>query len=97
MTSAIALLIAVPLGIGVAIFLAELAPPRLSAAAGMLLELLAAIPSVIYGLIGIAVLVPVMRQWVQPALKAAHRQDSRSSAGRPTGSACSPPASSWRS
>jgi phosphate transport system permease protein len=71
MTSAIALLIAVPLGIGVAIFLAELAPPRLSAAAGMLLELLAAIPSVIYGLIGIAVLVPVMRQVVQPALKAA--------------------------
>ena len=59
MTSAIALAIAVPLGIGVAIFLAELAPPRLSAAAGMLLELLAAIPSVIYGLIGISVLVPV--------------------------------------
>jgi phosphate transport system permease protein len=71
MTSAIALLIAVPLGIGVAIFLAELAPVRLSAIAGMLLELLAAIPSVIYGLIGIAVLVPAMRQWVQPALKAA--------------------------
>jgi phosphate transport system permease protein len=71
MTSAIALLIAVPLGIGVAIFLAELAPVRLSAVAGMLLELLAAIPSVIYGLIGIAVLVPLMRQYVQPALKAA--------------------------
>jgi phosphate transport system permease protein len=70
MTSAIALVIAVPLGIGVAIFLAELAPRRLSSTAGMLLELLAAIPSVIYGLIGIAVLVPVMRQWVQPWLKA---------------------------
>jgi phosphate transport system permease protein len=70
MTSVIALLIAVPLGVGVAIFLAELAPPRLSATAGMLLELLAAIPSVIYGLIGIAVLVPVMREWIQPALKA---------------------------
>jgi len=69
MTSAIALLIAVPLGIGVAIFLAELAPPRLSATAGMLLELLAAVPSVIYGLLGISVLVPLMRQWVQPALK----------------------------
>ena len=53
-----------------AIFLAELAPPRLSAACGMLLELLAAVPSVIYGLIGIAVLVPVMRQFVQPGLKA---------------------------
>jgi phosphate transport system permease protein len=71
MTSAIALGIAIPLGIGVAIFLAELAPPRLSAAAGMLLELLAAIPSVIYGLIGISVLVPAMRQWVQPWLKSA--------------------------
>ncbi|HEX7484566.1 MAG TPA: phosphate ABC transporter permease subunit PstC [Vicinamibacterales bacterium] len=71
MTSAIALVIAVPLGIGVAIFLAELAPRRLSATAGMLLELLAAIPSVIYGLIGVAVLVPAMRQWIQPALKAA--------------------------
>jgi phosphate transport system permease protein len=71
MTSVIALLIAVPLGVGVAIFLAELAPPRLSAGAGMLLELLAAVPSVIYGLIGIAVLVPLMREWVQPALKAA--------------------------
>lgn len=71
MTSAIALIIAVPIGVGVAIFLAELAPVRVSAIAGMLLELLAAIPSVIYGLIGIAVLVPLMRQWVQPALKAA--------------------------
>jgi phosphate transport system permease protein len=71
MTSALALLIAVPLGIGVAIFLAELAPPRLSAMAGMLLELLAAVPSVIYGLVGVSILVPIMRVYVQPALKAA--------------------------
>lgn len=71
MTSALALIIAVPLGVGVAVFLAELAPSRLSAVAGMLLALLAAIPSVIYGLIGIAVLVPAMRQWVQPILKTA--------------------------
>jgi phosphate transport system permease protein len=70
MTSAIALAIAVPLGIGVAIFLAELAPRRLSNVAGMLLELLAAIPSVIYGLVGISVLVPFMRTVVQPTLKA---------------------------
>jgi phosphate transport system permease protein len=69
MTSGIALLIAVPLGVGVAIFLAELAPPRLSSLAGMLLELLAAVPSVIYGLIGVSVLVPLMREYVQPALK----------------------------
>jgi phosphate transport system permease protein len=69
LTSGIALAIAVPLGIGVAIFLAELAPKRLSALAGMLLELLAAVPSVIYGLVGVSVVVPLMRQWVQPALK----------------------------
>ncbi len=68
-TSAVALLVATPLGVGVAIFLAELAPPRLSAAAGLLLELLAAVPSVIYGLVGISVLVPLMRTVVQPALK----------------------------
>jgi phosphate transport system permease protein len=67
-TSAIALVIAVPLGIGVAVFLAELAPPRLSDAAALLLDLLAAIPSVIFGLIGVAVLVPLMRTVVQPAL-----------------------------
>jgi phosphate transport system permease protein len=71
LTSAIALAIAVPLGIGVAIFLAELAPRRLSAWAGMLLELLAAVPSVIYGLVGVSVVVPLMRQYVQPALKQA--------------------------
>jgi phosphate transport system permease protein len=71
LTSAIALAIAVPLGVGVAIFLAELAPPRLSSATGMLLELLAAIPSVIYGLVGVAVVVPLMRQYIQPALKQA--------------------------
>ena len=70
-TSAIALLIAVPLGIGVSIFLAELAPPRLSDATGMLLELLAAVPSVIYGLVGISVLVPVMRTTIEPALRTA--------------------------
>jgi phosphate transport system permease protein len=70
MTSAIALAIAVPLGIGVAIFLAELAPRRVSNVAGMLLELLAAVPSVIYGLVGVSVLVPFMRTYVQPALKA---------------------------
>ena len=70
-TSAIALIIAIPVGIGVSIFLAELAPRRLSAAAGMLLELLAAVPSVIYGLVGISVLVPFMRTTIDPALRTA--------------------------
>ncbi len=68
-TSAIALLIAVPLGIGVAIFLSELASPRLSSAVGLLVELLAAVPSVIYGLVGMAILVPLMRTTIEPGLK----------------------------
>jgi len=67
-SSAIALLIAVPLGIGVAIFLAELAPRNISNACAFLIELLAAIPSVVYGLIGVFVLVPLMRTAVQPFL-----------------------------
>src|SRR5919199_641715 len=50
-TSAIALAIAVPLGVGAAIFLAELAPRRISDALTLLIELLAAVPSVVYGLI----------------------------------------------
>jgi phosphate transport system permease protein len=68
-TSALALLIAVPLGIGAAIFLAELAPARLSDALEFFIDLLAAVPSVIYGLLGIFIVVPIMRDVVQPALK----------------------------
>ncbi|MBI2835717.1 MAG: phosphate ABC transporter permease subunit PstC [Acidobacteria bacterium] len=69
-TSALALLFAVPLGLGAAIFLAELAPPRLSRSLGLGVELLAGVPSVIYGLVGLAVLVPIMREWVEPGLQA---------------------------
>jgi len=68
-TSAVALFIAVPLGIGAAIFLAELATARLSDALEFFIDLLAAVPSVIYGLLGIFIVVPVMRDVVQPALK----------------------------
>ncbi len=67
-TSALALLLAIPLGVGAAIFLAELAPPRISDAMTFLIELLAAVPSVILGLIGIFVLVPILQQ-VVPVLK----------------------------
>jgi len=67
-SSLLALIIAVPLGVGVAIFLAELAPRRVSDACSFLVELLAAIPSVVYGLIGIFVLVPFMRVHLQPLL-----------------------------
>ncbi len=68
-TSALALLIAVPLGVGAAIFLSELAPPKISDALTFCIELLAAVPSVIFGLIGIFVLVPVLSA-VVPGLKA---------------------------
>jgi len=68
-TSILALLIAVPLGVGAAIFLAELAPPRLSDALTFLIELLAAIPSVIIGLIGLFVLAPVLESSVVPLIK----------------------------
>src|SRR5215471_10128612 len=67
-TSAVALVIAVPFGVGAAIFLAELAPPKLSDAMTFLIELLAAVPSVIFGLIGIFVLVPTLTK-VVPFLK----------------------------
>jgi len=68
-TSALALLIAVPLGVASAIFLAEMAPPRLSNVLTFLIELLAAVPSVIYGLLGIFVLLPLIRSYVVPSLK----------------------------
>ena len=69
-TSAIALLVAVPLGVGAAIFLAELAPPLISNALTFVIELLAAVPSVIFGLLGVFVLVPLVRNYIQPFLKA---------------------------
>ncbi len=67
-TSAVALLIAVPLGIGASIFLAELAPPRISDTLQFFIDLLAAVPSVIYGLLGIFTVVPLMRTVIYPAL-----------------------------
>lgn len=67
-TSALALLIAVPLGIGAAIFLAELAPPRISDTLQFFIDLLAAVPSVIYGLLGFFIVVPLMRTVIYPAL-----------------------------
>jgi phosphate transport system permease protein len=60
-SSFVALLIAVPLGVGSAIFLAELAPRRVSDAVSFAVELLAAVPSVILGLMGVFVLVPAVR------------------------------------
>jgi phosphate transport system permease protein len=69
LTSIVALVISVPLGVGAAIFLAELAPTRLSNACTFLVELLAAVPSVIYGLLALFTLVPLMRTTIEPFLK----------------------------
>jgi len=70
LSSALALLLAVPLGIGTAVYLAELAPLWIRPPIAFLIELLAAVPSVIYGLWGIFALVPWLRQHVQPAMEA---------------------------
>ena len=69
-SSALALAIATPLAVGVAIFLSEFAPPWLRTPVAFLIDLLAAIPSVVYGLWGIFVLVPALREYVMPFLAA---------------------------
>jgi phosphate transport system permease protein len=67
-SSLLALVLAVPLGVGAALFLSELAPRKISDLLSFLTELLAAVPSVIYGLLGIFVLVPLVRNHVEPFL-----------------------------
>jgi phosphate transport system permease protein len=68
-TSAIALLIGVPLSVGAAIFLSEHAPGWLRDPVGYVVELLAAVPSVVFGFWGFIVLVPIMRDSIEPALR----------------------------
>jgi len=68
-TSLIAMAIGVPLALGVAIFLTELCPPVLRRPIGILIELLAAIPSIIYGIWGLFVLAPFLQLTVEPFLK----------------------------
>ncbi|MGE5241091.1 MAG: phosphate ABC transporter permease subunit PstC [Bacteroidota bacterium] len=68
-SSFIALLIAVPIGFGIAVFLTEVAPYWLRRPIGTAVELLAAIPSIIYGMWGLFVFAPVMSQHVQPWLQ----------------------------
>ncbi len=67
-SSILALLLAVPVALGVAIYIAELCPKRLKGLLSFLTELLAAIPSVIYGLWAIFIMVPLLRVHVQPWL-----------------------------
>jgi len=69
LTSLIAMVIGVPLALGVAVFLTELCPPFLRRPIGVLIELLAAIPSIIYGIWGLFVLAPFLQLTVQPFLK----------------------------
>lgn len=68
-STAIAMIIAVPLSLAIAVFLSELAPPWLSRVVGAAIELLAAIPSIIYGMWGLFVLAPIMADHVQPGLQ----------------------------
>jgi phosphate transport system permease protein len=67
-SSLLALIIAVPLSLGVAVFITEMCPTGLRGILSFTTELLAAIPSVVYGLWAIFVLVPILRQYVQPFL-----------------------------
>ena len=67
-TSLIAMLLAVPAGFGIAMFLTELCPPLLKRPIGVAVELLAAVPSIIFGIWGLFVLAPVLQRHVQPWL-----------------------------
>lgn len=70
LTSFLALLLAVPLSLGVAIYLTEFAPDKIRQPIAMVIELLAAIPSVVYGLWGIFVMIPILQSSVYPFLEA---------------------------
>ena len=68
LTTAIAVLIAAPLAIAIAIFLVELAPPKVATVIGGAIELLAAVPSIIYGMWGMFVFAPFIEKGLQPFL-----------------------------
>ncbi len=70
MTSFIALLIAVPVSFGIALFLTEMSPAWLKRPLGTAIELLAAVPSIVYGMWGLLVFSPVLSTWVQQPLQA---------------------------
>jgi phosphate transport system permease protein len=69
-TSLIALIIAVPVSFGIALFLTELSPVWLRRPLGIAIELLAAVPSIVYGMWGLMVFVPIFAKYVQPTLSA---------------------------
>jgi phosphate transport system permease protein len=67
-TSAIAMAIAIPVSLGIAVFLTELCPLRLRRPVGIAIELLAGIPSIVFGFWGLFVLAPVLQRTLQPAI-----------------------------
>ncbi len=69
-TSAIALIIAIPVSFGIALFLTELSPVWLRRPLGIAIELLAAVPSIVYGMWGLMVFAPLFAKYIQPALSA---------------------------
>ena len=69
-TTGLALLFAIPTAIGIAVFVTEIAPNFLKGPIGAAIELLAAIPSIIYGMWGLFTLAPIMARYVEPALQA---------------------------
>ncbi len=68
-TSALAIALAVPVAVGLALFLTEMAPSKIGRVVAFFVEILAAIPSVVYGLWGLMVLVPILRDVVEPGLQ----------------------------
>ena len=97
MAATIAIVIAVPLAVAVALFISHIAPRRIAQPLSYLIDLLAAIPSIIYGLWGIAVLGPASvgaHDWLDDNARLASRS-SRAPRPRP-GARCSSPASCSR-
>ncbi len=101
MTSFIALLIAVPVSFGIALFLTELSPNWLKRPLGTAIELLAAVPSIVYGMWGLLVFGPMLSEYVQQPLQSAFGGvpyfSARLFSVRRWASAFCRPASSWRS
>ncbi len=100
-TSAIALLIAVPVSFGIALFLTELSPGWLRRPLGVAIELLAAVPSIVYGMWGLLVFGPILATFVQQPLQRCGWRLASARARwcrvRRWASASCRPASSWRS
>ncbi len=69
LTTGLALLFAIPTAVGIAIFVTEIAPNFLKGPIGVAIELLAAIPSIIYGMWGLFTLAPIMSKYIEPFLK----------------------------